>query len=511
MRKIFRGIVHSSYIRVILLTIVSSSLKSFNSAKSTEETEIAASYSSSSGGSTSEVISTTESTTLGSDEKHVKEEKAKEKIAAASVVINEDLKKWQEKFDKAAEDGVEDLQQRIRSITDDLVNSQVQGTGKAHLIKLEDAPPAALAELRTQIKSVVKNLPEDHTEQDKNAAYAQVVDASRNAAETIKKSAQKLRKWKQRFDAELANSVEEATSSTISVLVNVKELGMQDMGMRWMYIDGVTHKDWKKFHNFKNQVDPWKKEIQGVTENHAGVSFAKEEANVLEQKGMDVAENAAAEINRLKEVARWKIRAKDDSDDFSDKASPPPLAEATSNVSEDATSTEASASKSASANSGAADSEIAEDKKTAIEVMKEKESTASEAAEMSSKSAEEAEKKVESASKKVLGGAAAQFVEAKQIVFEDSIEADSSDFSEFLQSAASDLGDRAADLTKILSEALLEPKTSEGAAASVTSLAREQHEMALAAASSAVYGTEQGVGESVSSLGSAKYAQAVTA
>ena len=508
----FQGIVYFLTIRDSLFIIFSSSLRSSISAKSAEKTGITISSSSSYSKSTSsEGVSTIESSASATNEKQIKEERAKEKIDAATVVINEDLKKWQEKFDKAAEDGVEDLQQRVRIITDDLVNSRVHGIGKAHLIKLEDAPSAALAELRTKINSVVKDLPQDHTEEDENVAYTQVVDASRNAAGVVKKSAQKLRDWKQRFDVELASSVDEATLSTISVLVNIKELGMQDMGMRWMYIDGVTHKDWKKFHNFKNQVNTWKKEIQGVAENHAGVTSAKEEANMLEEKGMDITEAAAAEINRLKEVAKWKIRVKDDSDDFSDRASPSPLTEKISDVLEDATPMQASASKSSSTNPEKADSEIAEDKKTASAVMEKIKSTESEGVKIQSKAAEETEQKVESVSKKVFGGAAAQFVEAKQPVFEDSIETDSSDFSEFLQSAASDLGDRAADLTNILSEALLEPTITEGAAASVTALAREQYEMALSAASSALYGTEQGVGESISSLGSAKYAQAVTA
>ena len=495
-----------------MLTTLSSSLQGSISAETSESSDTAASSASlSSGATSSEIASADKPSASTSDKEQKKNKKPSEKAVAAAAVINEDLKKWQEKFEKAAEDGVEDLQQRIKSITDDLIQSQIHGTGKAYLVKLEEASPIALKRLKNKINSVVKDLPANHTPEDENIVLEQVINASRDAALPVKESAQELRDWKQWLDTELADRVEEVSSSTISVLVNIKELGMQDMGMRWMYMEGVTHKDWKRFHDFKNQVETWKKEIRDIAKNHTSVNFAKREADLLEQKGMDVAEAAAAEINRLREVAKWKIRAKDDSDNFSDQVLASSLAEEVSEIADDIISIENSAVESASHTSEQIGSEIAEDENEIKDASSKIVSAASDASEHPPKPSEEAEHTVETASKKVLGGAMAQFVEAKQIVFEDVVESDATDFSGFLQSIASDLGDRAADLTKIVSEALLEPTTTNGNVASMTSLAQEKYESALSAASTALYGTEQGTGESISSLGSAKYSQAVTA
>jgi hypothetical protein len=107
----------------------------------------------------------------------------------------------------------------------------------------------------------------------------------------------------------------------------------------------------------------------------------------------------------------------------------------------------------------------------------------------------------------------AQFVEAKQIVFDDVVEdsTDDDSFSEKIQSMASEAGDRFADITNAVSEALLKPTSTTGTIETVTVLAAEKYSSALSAASVALYGTEQGTGESVASMVTSRYADAVSA
>ena len=107
----------------------------------------------------------------------------------------------------------------------------------------------------------------------------------------------------------------------------------------------------------------------------------------------------------------------------------------------------------------------------------------------------------------------AQFVEAKQIVYEDIIDdpPDDDSYSEKIQSMASEAGDRFADITRAVSEALLKPTSTQGTVESATSLAAKQYSSALAAASSALFGAEQGTGESMASVVSSRYSDAVSA
>ena len=105
---------------------------------------------------------------------------------------------------------------------------------------------------------------------------------------------------------------------------------------------------------------------------------------------------------------------------------------------------------------------------------------------------------------------AAETVEARKIVFEDIVDdSDDETFSEKLQSMASEAGDRYADITKAVSEALLGPTSTQ--TVHVTKLAADKYSSALAAASAALYGTEKGTGESVTSLIASRYSDAVAA
>jgi hypothetical protein len=106
----------------------------------------------------------------------------------------------------------------------------------------------------------------------------------------------------------------------------------------------------------------------------------------------------------------------------------------------------------------------------------------------------------------------AQSVEAKQIVFEDVIEdRDEDSFSENIQSMVSEAGDKFGDITKAVSEALLKPTSTGGTVETLTVLAADQYSSALSAASVALYGTEKGTGESISSVVTSRYADAVSA
>jgi hypothetical protein len=117
------------------------------------------------------------------------------------------------------------------------------------------------------------------------------------------------------------------------------------------------------------------------------------------------------------------------------------------------------------------------------------------------------------ASAVVWGGVAAQvLVEARDPVFDDVIEDDEDEnYSVKLQSIVADAGDRAAELTRAVSEALLGATKTQGSVESATSIASEQYAKAIAAASKALYGTQQQPLESATSVASVKFADAVTA
>lgn len=497
--------------------------------------------------------------------------------------IKNDLRTWQGKFAAAADKGSEDLDERVKEITNRQIDSQAHGVGKALLAQLEETSKSSIDGLKSTIKQTVKNIPEDVTKDQLESAYEKLVAATRTAGMTIREKAQAVRSWKQTYDEETDYLVKSAVESTVAVLDNIQDLGLQEVGMRWAWMEGVTYKDWAKYHELRHTFEEWRSEVEGVGAKHNGLYKAHEEGDKVEDKAMAIAGEAAKELARLKDVARWKLWAGDSTGDFSNKKVPARVfktaqvvmdnvEEAASKVSESILGSETPATESAasvvkdrieevSSKSSepiiGTDPNAAQKAATAISeavigsqattdsissVASSKINDASSASQSvvlaakhkkdqvkenivgtpapphesvvseASSSLESMASAASGAPKKAWGGAMAQKVEAKQIIYDDIIDdSDDMSYSEKIKSAVSEAGDRAAQLTKAISEALLNPTSTQGTAESVTSLASEQYERALSAASSVLYGTEQGTVESMASVASDKYAQAVTA
>ncbi|KAF1957745.1 hypothetical protein CC80DRAFT_559720 [Byssothecium circinans] len=485
-----------------------------------------------------------------------------------------DLRNWQTKFATAADKGAEDLETRVAEITKRQVENGANGHGAALVVQLEETSDSAISSLKKFIIKTVKSVPQNPTEKDLDSAFEKCSYKTRELGLGIKKKAEAIRAWKVSYDEETDNLVKSAVESTVEVLEKIHGLGLQEVGMRWAWLDGVTYKDWQNYHKLRNTLTEWQAEVEAVGSKHEGLRIAHEEATKLEDKAMSIVSTSVNELVRLKDVSKWKIWAEDATDDFSSKNVPvrifngaqqvlenaqevsskaseailgsetpatesiasvvqASLLTASSKVAESASIASSKASGSVAGSETPVGESLASELKSQVSKASSKASQAatqakssassgasevSKDAEAATEAAKESPKQVVSAAssapKKVLGGVDAQIIaEAKQIVFDDVIDDDdeADTYSQKAQSLFSEAGDRAADLTRAVSEALLGSKKTQGSAESVTSLASDQYFKALAAASTALYGTEQKPVESATSIASERFAQAVTA
>ncbi|KAI4178088.1 MAG: hypothetical protein LQ346_007568 [Caloplaca aetnensis] len=494
--------------------------------------------------------------------------------------ITDDLKNWQEKFAKAADKGSEDLEQRVKDITDRQIESQVQGVGEALFIQLEEVANSETQKLRLKIISLVKGLPEEPTEQDYSSADETLSLATKRAGLNIRNKAQAIRDWKESFDRETQALVSAASESTLDVIDNIRDLGLQEIGMRWAWMEGVTYNDWTNYHSVKETFDEWRKEVEAVATDHEGLRKASDAAKEIESRSMVIAEDSAQELRRLKEAGLWKIQSLDISDDFDNQVVPPGVARqaqkvikqahsaseqilgssqgtadsVSSQVSEAAAAAKSSASSVVAgtkpgyveqANSRLAQASAQPNIESIVAAAKDKaqqvsgqaseafigthtpahESIASEVSKSVSSASSvvsdavpksstpvsaSASSVASAASKKVYGGAMAQAVKEQQPILDDIVDEDET-YSGKMQNVVNGAGDGYAHVTRAVSEALLRATSTQGTAERVTSVANEQYSKALAAASSALYGTQQGAAESMTSVAAEKYSEAVAA
>ena len=138
-------------------------------------------------------------------------------------------------------------------------------------------------------------------------------------------------------------------------------------------------------------------------------------------------------------------------------------------------------------------------------------SAAAEAFSSGSSLTHEASATASSGSRKVFAGANAQvIVEAREPILDDVVDDDAA-FSERVQAMVDGVKDQASYLTQVVEDAFKPVTSTQGSVESVTSLASEQYESAMAAASSVLFGTQDSIVEKGSEAARMQYLSAVTA
>jgi hypothetical protein len=196
------------------------------------------------------------------------------------------------------------------------------------VIELEEAVKTHIEKAKKSIRTTIETLPQDPTKEQYDEAQEAVHGAVRSAGLAIKAKAQALRSWRGKWQEELKRLVTEAAQSTLAVIDNIRDLGLQEIGMKWAWMEGITYKDWARYHTLKDTFDGWRQEVLDVAMRHAGVRQATAAADEVEDRAMDVAEGAAKELARLRSVGRWKLEMRDASDDFSSRYAPPAVVKA---------------------------------------------------------------------------------------------------------------------------------------------------------------------------------------
>lgn len=263
-------------------------------------------------------------TTLSSDEQ----------LAAAKKQITSDLHIWQEKFAVAADKGSEDLAERVKDIVEGLMTSGIAGQGTGLATALNKTTEVEMANVKAAIKRAVSHLPDEAESSDAEKANKDILDAIRTSGLAIRNRANAVRQWYSKFEAEVNQRVIAASDSTLDVLDGIRDLGLQEIGMRWAWMEGVTYKDWAKYHDLKKQFDAWRNEVRDVALKHSVLDEAKKASENIVEDSMDIAADAARELARLKDVGKWKVAARDSGDDFDTRVMPAAVVSAASKLSE---------------------------------------------------------------------------------------------------------------------------------------------------------------------------------
>ncbi|KAF2962647.1 hypothetical protein GQX73_g10926 [Xylaria multiplex] len=237
--------------------------------------------------------------------------KTKEEIRElAAKTVAEDLELWEGKFTRVAEEGAVEIEDRVDEISARMIERHANTMGKSLVAQLEATVHSEFEVLKKTILYILEN------SDNASKIDEQVAAAVRGAGLKIKNKAQNIRDWRQSYEQETEIAVTKAAQEHFSIIEQTRDLALQKIGMKWAWMDGVTYKDWQKYHQLRARFEEWTDELKRLITTHPGLVAAQTAGTDVEDEGMAVAHEAAVELGRLKQVAAWKATAQDFTDDF---------------------------------------------------------------------------------------------------------------------------------------------------------------------------------------------------
>lgn len=249
-------------------------------------------------------------------------ESAKPTREEAKEMIKNDLFLWSSKFSASSVKTLADLKSTIDEISDKAYSKKVKDVGN-EILSLQKLVDNGFITLKAEIQSLTRDLTPESTPEEKEAARESLIAATRRLGTEIRDKTQQIRKEAELYLAKVYDDVSEAADQHLEVLDGINEMGMQELGMKWAWMDYVSYKDWAKYHDLKKEMKESRTAIiRSAEANDKLQEITHWVENEWEGKATDIAKHAAEELKRIKKIGKRKFELADASEDFSDSIIP---------------------------------------------------------------------------------------------------------------------------------------------------------------------------------------------
>lgn len=240
------------------------------------------------------------------------EENESDRERKVREMVTQDLESWQDKFASQAEQGAAAIEDSVDEISRHMIDEKANTFGPVLIKELQDTIVTETTALKEKINALVSQ----HLQGAEADTKEETVQAVRAAGVAIKSKAQAIRNWREEYDDELQSTVLSTSDVHFAILDETRSLALQQIGMKWAWTDGVTYKDWAKYHELKSTLSDWTDELKQLIVTHPTLLEAQDAVVQIEDRGMSIASTAARELASLKEVVQWKLEAEDVTDEF---------------------------------------------------------------------------------------------------------------------------------------------------------------------------------------------------
>ncbi|KAK6358491.1 hypothetical protein TWF730_007825 [Orbilia blumenaviensis] len=95
--------------------------------------------------------------------------------------------------------------------------------------------------------------------------------------------------------------------AALAEMDSAHDVGMQELGMKWAWMEGVTYKDWAKYHELKKAFGSFKTKVIRSGQGHKGLREVTDYAKSIDDATVDLLKVARVEVGKLEKLGRQRL------------------------------------------------------------------------------------------------------------------------------------------------------------------------------------------------------------
>ncbi|KAF3924867.1 hypothetical protein ABW21_db0205154 [Orbilia brochopaga] len=223
-----------------------------------------------------------------------------EQIEAAREEVEADLASWTTKFEEAATKASNTVTRELDILCDKVMKEQ--NPISTDLLKTLDEGVAR--EFFNFEDGVLKLLDSPAEHKYIMMGYEGFVGRS---TEDMKRRYEQIAEHTETFLMDTYQSTAKIVDAALADMDQVHDLGMQELGMKWAWMDGITYKDWARYHELKKDFPALKTKVIRSGQGHKGLREVTDYAKQINDAATDVYNVAKAELVKLEQQARKRL------------------------------------------------------------------------------------------------------------------------------------------------------------------------------------------------------------
>ncbi|KAF3911678.1 hypothetical protein AA313_de0202968 [Arthrobotrys entomopaga] len=224
-----------------------------------------------------------------------------EQIAEARALVEADLASWTAKFE---EGGVKASAEVISNL-DELCDKAMEDQSPKTIKLLEDLDARISKEFKDFEGELLNLLDSSAEHKSIMTKYDSLVGRHLS---NLKAKHDQIVEQTQSFLMDTYQNTAKIVDAALADMDILHDTGMQELGMKWAWMDGVTYKDWAKYHELKQTFGSHKTKVIRSGQSHKGLREVTDYVKTVDEAAADTLKVAEEEFEKLEKLGRKRLK-----------------------------------------------------------------------------------------------------------------------------------------------------------------------------------------------------------